>query len=36
MDALYPNAPFTWVEGEHGGLGVFMISKQQLVEYFAD
>ena len=36
MDALYPNAPFTWLEFEHGGLGVFMISKQQLVEYFAD
>ncbi|KAF7774222.1 putative adenine-specific DNA-methyltransferase [Pseudoalteromonas citrea] len=34
MDALYPEAPFTWLDFERGGLGVFMISKQQLVEYF--
>ena len=36
MDALYPNAPFEWVEFEQGGFGVFVISKKQLVEYFAD
>ncbi|AOT09206.1 50S ribosomal protein L3 N(5)-glutamine methyltransferase [Pseudoalteromonas luteoviolacea] len=36
MEALYPNAPFTWLEFEHGGLGVFMISKKELVAYFND
>ncbi len=36
MDALYPGAPFIWLEFEQGGLGVFVISKQQLVDYFAD
>ena len=35
MHALYPGAPFEWVEFEQGGLGVFVISKQQLDEYFA-
>ena len=36
MDMLYPNAPFTWLEFAHGGLGVFMITKQQLLNYFTD
>ena len=36
MEELYPGAPFEWVEFEQGGLGVFVISKQQLVNYFAD
>ena len=36
MEELYPGAPFEWVEFEQGGLGVFVISKQQLVKYFAD
>ncbi|CAH9066163.1 50S ribosomal protein L3 glutamine methyltransferase [Pseudoalteromonas sp. CIP111854] len=36
MEALYPDAPFEWLEFEHGGLGVFAISKQQLVDYFSD
>ena len=35
MDALYPGAPFEWIEFEQGGLGVFVISKQQLDAYFA-
>ena len=35
MDALYPNAPFEWIEFEQGGLGVFVISKKQLDEYFS-
>ncbi|MFY8273140.1 50S ribosomal protein L3 N(5)-glutamine methyltransferase [Pseudoalteromonas sp. SSDWG2] len=36
MDELYPDAPFTWLEFEHGGLGVFMISKADLDAYFGE
>jgi len=30
----YPLVPFTWLEMSNGGQGVFVLTKQQLVEYF--
>jgi ribosomal protein L3 glutamine methyltransferase len=30
----YPHVPFTWLEMSHGGQGVFLLTKQQLDEYF--
>ncbi|CEG57682.1 50S ribosomal protein L3 N(5)-glutamine methyltransferase [Legionella fallonii] len=30
----YPSVPFTWLEMSHGGQGVFLLTKQQLEEYF--
>jgi ribosomal protein L3 glutamine methyltransferase len=32
MMEQYPDIPFTWIDFEHGGHGVFMITRQQLVE----
>jgi len=31
---LYPDIPFQWIEFEHGGDGVFIITKQELALYF--
>lgn len=33
LQAEYPQVPFNWIEFEHGGLGVFSLTKAQLVEY---
>lgn len=30
----YPGLPFTWLEMEYGGHGIFMLTKKQLDEYF--
>lgn len=30
----YPSVPFTWLEMSHGGQGIFLLTKQQLEEYF--
>ncbi len=31
----YPSVPFTWLEMSHGGQGLFLLTKQQLEEYFS-
>lgn len=34
LSDAYPHVPFTWLELSHGGQGVFLLTKQQLDEYF--
>ncbi|MBA3535073.1 MAG: 50S ribosomal protein L3 N(5)-glutamine methyltransferase, partial [Tatlockia sp.] len=32
---LYPQVPFVWLDFEHGGHGVFLLTRPQLQEHFA-
>ncbi|USQ14580.1 50S ribosomal protein L3 N(5)-glutamine methyltransferase [Legionella lytica] len=34
LNDAYPHVPFTWLDMSHGGQGVFLLTKQQLDEYF--
>jgi len=34
--ALYPDVPFFWFEFEQGGSGVFMLTREHLLQYFRD
>lgn len=35
LEAAYPNVPFTWVEFEHGGAGVCVLSAREWQDYSA-
>ncbi|PSB76699.1 50S ribosomal protein L3 N(5)-glutamine methyltransferase [Photobacterium damselae subsp. damselae] len=36
MEEQYPHIPFTWIEFENGGHGVFLLTRNQLVEFADD
>lgn len=33
LEAAYPKVPFTWLEFEHGGHGVFVFNREELCQY---
>lgn len=33
LEERYPTVPFTWIEFEYGGEGVFILSKEELIKY---
>ncbi|MDH3326919.1 MAG: 50S ribosomal protein L3 N(5)-glutamine methyltransferase [Gammaproteobacteria bacterium] len=35
LEEAFPDVPFFWFDFEHGGSGVFMLSRDQLIQYFS-
>ncbi len=34
LEEQYPEVPFLWIEFEHGGEGVFILTREQLLDHF--